>query len=395
MSENHAPVIASEAKQSSMQEDDTISVLDILEVLAENARLLILGPLVVGLAALGLSFLITPTFTATTRIMTPQQQQSGAAAVLAQLGGLGGMAGAAAGIKNPADMYVSLIQSRTIADRNVERFKLMEKYETDSREAARNNLMGSTTVSAGKDGLITITVVDPDPKHAAAVANAYVEELTRLMGSLAVTEAQQRRLFFEKELARTKENLVRAEVALGGTGVSESLLKFNPETMGEGIVTLRAQVVAKEVQLASMRGYLTENSPDFRQARQELTALRAQLAKAGNNPPAGGNADYINRYREFKYFEVLFEQLARQYEIAKIDESREATTIQVVDAAEPPERKSKPQKAKIAILATLASGFVLLLFVFVRRAIQNAGKSPESAAKLAAVRAGFGRVLKR
>jgi tyrosine-protein kinase Etk/Wzc len=400
MNDIRTPVIASTqqgmnpAKQSSLQEDDTISVLDILEVLAENARLLVFGPLIVGLAALAWSYTITPTFTASTRIMTPQQQQSVASALLSQMGAFSGMAAAAYGYRDPADMYVSLIQSRTIADRIVERFKLMEKYETDSREAARNNLMGSTTVSAGKDGLITITVVDPDPKHAAAVANAYVEELTRLMGSLAVTEAQQRRLFFEKELARTKENLVRAEVALGGTGVSESLLKFNPETMGEGIVTLRAQVVAKEVQLASMRGYLTENSPDFRQARQELTALRAQLAKAGNNPPAGGNADYINRYREFKYFEVLFEQLARQYEVAKIDESREGKAIQVVDAAEPPERKSKPQKAKIAILYTLASGFALLLFVFVRRAIQNAGKNPESAAKLAAVRAGVVRVVK-
>jgi tyrosine-protein kinase Etk/Wzc len=317
-----------------------------------------------------------------------------ASAILSQLGAFSGMAGAAYGYRDPTDMYVSLIQSRTIADRIVERFKLMALYETDSRETARKILAGSSTVSAGKDGLISITVVDPDPRHAAAVANAYVEELTILMSSLAVTEAQQRRLFFEKELARTKENLVRAEVALGGTGVSENLLKFNPEAMGAGIATLRAQVVAKEVQLASMRGYLTESSPDFRQARQELTALRAQLAKAGTNPPAGGNADYINRYREFKYFEVLFEQITRQYEVAKIDESREGTTIQVIDAAEPPERKSNPQKAKIAILATLASGFVLLLFVFVRRAIQNTGKNPESAAKLAAVRAGFARVVK-
>ncbi|OYZ27501.1 MAG: lipopolysaccharide biosynthesis protein [Hydrogenophilales bacterium 16-64-40] len=389
MNENNSPVIASEAKQSSMPEDDEISLLDILQVVAENARLLILGPLLIGLAALGWAYTITPTFTATTRIMTPQQQQSSASAALAQLGALAGMAGAAA-----ADTYIALLKSRTLADRMIDRFKLMDVYKAQYREDARNALGGATRASAGKDGMITIEVDDHDPKRAAAMANAYVEELARLNGSLALTEAQQRRQFFERELAKAKANLVRAETALGGAGVSESVLKFNPEAMGEGIATLKAQVVAKEVQLASMRGYLTANSPDFRQAQQELAALRAQLAKAARNPPSGGNADYINRYREFKYNEVLFEQLARQYELAKIDESREGTVIQVVDTAEPPERKSKPKKAQIAMLATLASGIVLLLFVFVRRALQNAGQDPESAAKLAAVRAGFGRALK-
>jgi len=326
--------------------------------------------------------------------MTPQQQQSGAAMALAQLGALAGAAGAVAGIKNPADMYVALIESRTIADRMLDRFKLMQVYDEEYREDARKNLAENAKITAGKDGLITIEVDDHDPKRAAAMANAYVEELSALNGRLALTEAQQRRLFFEKEMAKTKKNLVRAEVALGGVGVSETLLKFNPDALGEGLATLKAQVVAKEVQLSSMRGYLTENSPDFRQAQQELAALRAQLAKAAHNPPAGGNAEYTNRYRDFKYHEVLFEQLAKQYELARIDESREGTVIQVVDVAEPPERKSKPKKALIAILATLASGFVLVLFVFFRRSLQNVDQDPELAAKLAAVRAGFGRVLK-
>lgn len=385
MNENHTPVL------TDLPEDDEISLLDLLQTLAENARLLIFGPLIVGLGALGLAFLITPTFTATTRIMTPQQQQSGAAAALAQLGAL---AGAAAGIKNPGEMYVGLLKSRSVADHLLDRFKLMDVYEAKYREDARKRLANTSQISAGKDGLITIEVDDHDPKRAAAMANAYVDELSALNGRLALTEAQQRRQFFEKELTKAKANLVRAEIALGGVGVGENVLKFNPVALGEGLATLKAQVVAKEVQLSSMRGYLTENSPDFRQAQQELAALRAQLGKIEHNRPTGGNAEYINRYRDFKYNEVLFEQLAKQYELAKIDESREGTVIQVVDAAEPPERKSKPKKALIAILATLASGFVLLLFVFVRNALQNTQHDPESTAKLAAVRAGIARVLK-
>jgi uncharacterized protein involved in exopolysaccharide biosynthesis len=391
MDENNTPVMASEAKQSSMQDDDEISLLAILQVVAENARLLIFGPLLVGLAALGGAFLITPTFTATTMIVAPLQQHSGdAAALLAQLVAMAN----AAGIKNPADLYVGLLKSRTIADRIIDRFKLMDVYAARYREDARNVLERNSSISAGKDGLITIKVGDHDPKRAAAIANAYVEELSSLVGGLALTEAKQRRLFFEKELAIAKQNLVRAEVALAGAGTSESVLKFNHGTLIESLASLKAQIVAKEVQLSSMRAYLTANSPDFGRVQQELAALRAQLAKADQSLPVGGNADYINRYRDFKQQEALFEQIAKQYELAKIDESSEGAVIQVVDVAQPPERKSKPQKALIAIQATLASGLVLLLFVFIRRALQNAQQDPESAAKLAAIRAWFGRVLK-
>lgn len=393
ITENNSPAVASEATQPGMQ-DDEISLLDILQVVAENARLLILGPLLIGLTALGVAYIITPTFTATTKIVTPQQQQSTAAMALAQLGALSGMAGSIAGIKNPADLYIGLFKSRTLTDRMIDRFKLMNVYDTEYRDDARKNLDGKSTITSGKDGLITITVNDHDPKRAAAMANAYVEELAKLNGGLALTEAQQRRLFFEKELTKVKQNLAHAETALGGVGISESVLKFDPKALGEGLATLKAQVVAKEIQLSSMRGYLTANSPDFRQAQQELAALRAQLASAATTPSAGGNANYINRYRDFKYFEVLFDQLARQYELAKIDESREGSLIQVVDVAVPPERKSKPQKALIAIEATLASGLVLLLFVFVRRALLNASQDRESAAKLAALRASFKHALK-
>jgi len=376
-----------------LPEDDGITLLDILQTLAENARLLIFGPLFVGLVALGVTFLLPPKFEATTTILIPQQQ-SAASAALAQLGALAGMAGAAAGLKNPTDIYIGLLKSRTIADSLVERFHIMESNKLKTREDARDVLSRITRVNAGKDGLISISVIAYEPPRAAAVANAYVQELSLLTGRLAVTEAQERRQFLEKELAKAKKNLISSEVALGDAGVSERLLKFNPGAMGEGIATLKAQVAAKEVQLFSMRGYLTQNSPDFRQVQQELAALRAQLAKAAQNPPSGGNAEYINRYREFKYNEVLFEQLTRQYEMAKIDESSDGAMIQVVDVAVPPERKANLSRALVASLAALIAGFVLLQFVFVRRALRNANRSPDTAAKMAAIRAGFGRVLK-
>ncbi len=373
-------------------EDDEISLLDILQTLAENARLLIFGPILVGLIALGATFLSKPFYVAETNIMTPQQQ-SGAAAALAQLGALAGMAGAASGLKSPADMYVGLLRSRTVADRMVDRFGMMKIPGVKTREDARDILTQMTGGEVRKDGQITIKVAAGDPQLAAAMANAYVDELSSLTGRLAVTEAQKRRQFLEKQLTKTKENLVKAEIALGGVGVSEDTLKFNPAAMGQGLATLKAQIMAKELQLSSMRGVLTENSPDFRRAQQELAALRAQLGKFQNTRPTGDNAEYISRYRDFKYHEVLFEQLSKQYELAKIDESSDGATIQVVDVAVPPERKGNTAKSKIALVATLAAGFVLLVFVFIRRALKNSEQCPENATKMATIRAGFLRVL--
>lgn len=392
---SHPSVNAGSDPQSMLSDDDEISLLDILQVVADNLRLLVLGPLLAGLVALGYSFTITPTFTATTKFMPPQQQQSSAASLLAGLGALGGLAGAA-GIKNPADQYVAFLKSRSVQDALVDRFKLLDRYETKSRESARNAVGGSVQVASGKDGLITIDVSDKDPAFAAQLANAHVEELGKLLNRLAVTEAQQRRLFFEKQMVNAKDNLVKAEQALATSGINSSVLKSTGAAVA-ALAQLKGQIAAQEIKLASMRGYLTESAPDFKQAQTELFALRAQLAHAERAEPAvgGKDGDYISKLRNFKYHETLFELFTKQYEVARIDESREGAVIQVLDVAQPPERKSKPKKAQMALMATLASGFALLLFVFIRQALRGASQTPESAEKLSRLRQAWGRAVGR
>ena len=374
--------------------DDEISLLDLLQTVVDNLRLLLVGPLAVGLLALGVSFIVTPTFTAKTQFLPPQQQQSAAASMLASLGSLGGLAGAAAGIKNPSDQYLAFMKSVSVQDALIDRFKLMERYNAKARVDARTTLTGSARIASGKDGLISIEVDDKDPQFAADLANAHVEELHKLLGRLAVTEAQQRRVFFEKQLAQTKDNLVKAEQALKSTGVNSSALKSTPAAAVETVARLKAMISAQEVKLASMRGYLAESSPDFKLAMNELAAFRSQLAKAEENEPAStSTSDYVARYRDYKYHETLFELFAKQYELARVDESREGAVIQVLDVAQPPERKSKPKKALIAIIATLATGFALLLWVFVRQALRNASNTPETAEKLQTLRTGWRRSL--
>ena len=261
-------------------------------------------------------------------------------------------------------------------------FLCLTGNETLFQQAAQM-LTGNTRATSGKDGLITVQIDDKDPKFAAELANAHVEELQKLLAKLAVTEAQQRLAFFEKQLSQVKEKFTEAEQALRATDVSSSVLKSNPTSALAAVAGLKAQVTAQEVKVGAMRGYLADTAPDFKQAMTELSNLRSQLAKQEKDEPAAvaGQGDYVAKFREFKYQETLFELFARQFEMAKVDESREGAVIQVLDAAQPPERKSKPKKALIAIIATLAAGFALLLFVFIRQAMRNAKQDTESAKK--------------
>ena len=384
-----------------MQEaDDEISLLDLLQTIVDNLRLLVLGPLAVGLLALGYSFLIPPTYTAKTQFLPPQQQQSAAVSMLASLGSLGGLAGAVGGIKNPADQFLAYMKSVTLQDSLIDRFKLLERYEAKTKTDARLALTASVRSASGKDGLISVEVDDKDPQFAADLANAHVEELGKLLGKLATTEAQQRRLFFEKQLTQAKDKLIQSEIALKATGVSSSVLKSNPASAVAAVAGIQASITAQEVKLGAMRGYLAETAPDFKQAMNELTNLRAQLSKQEKDTPSiSGKAtiegDYITKYREFKYHETLFELFSKQFELAKVDEAREGAVIQVLDAAQAPERKAKPKKALIAIIATLASGLALLLFVFVRQALANSGQDSESAQKMAQLKNSWRRALGR
>ncbi len=375
---------------------DEINLLDLLQVVADNLRLLVLAPLAVGLIALGITFLIRPTFTATTVFLPPQQQQSAAAVLLQSLGALGGIAGAAAGLKNPNDQYVAFLKSRHIQNKLIERFKLKERYEAEFLADARKELDGNSKITSGKDGLISVEFDDKDPVFAAQVANAYVQELGNLMERLAVTEAQQRRVFFEAQLLATKDKLTKAELALRASGVNSSALKSNPQAAVEAVARVQAEIAAQEVKVSSMRSYLAESAPSFKQAMSELTALRSQLKKleSSNNPATTDtDSDYVARFRDFKYHETLFELFAKQFELAKVDESREGAVIQVVDVALPPEVKSKPKKAIIAALTSLGTGFFILMVVFFRRFLRNAAMQTESARKLTALKIAFRRSI--
>ncbi|MBE7419320.1 MAG: lipopolysaccharide biosynthesis protein [Ideonella sp.] len=359
--------------------DEGIDLFEVLALVRQHAKLLTLGPLAAGLVALGIAFVIPPTFTATTTFLPPQQHQGGVASVLSQLGPLAGLAGAAAGVRTPADQYVALMHSVTVSDRIVDQFKLMQEYDEEFRVEARKELAKNVRITVGKkDGLITVEVDDKSPQRAAEMANQYVSELRRMTSTIAVSEAQQRRVFFEHQLQETKGRLTAAQEALRASGFDAGAIKAEPKAAAEGYARLRAEVTAAEVRLQAMRGSLADDTPEVRQQQAMLTALRGQLARLEQSSDVNAGPDYVGKYREFKYQETLFDLFARQYELARVDESREGALIQVVDVAQPPERKSRPKRGLVAVVTTLATAVVLLAGLLMRDSWRRGRQARES-----------------
>lgn len=363
-----------------------IGLIDVAIVMVEHIRLLVLVPVLVSVLAFAGSFVITPTFTAKTVLLPPQQQQNSAAMAMQSLGALAGLAGIAP-LKSPVDLYVSLMQSVTVSNRIIDAYNLMDVYSAKTRQDAIDALTARVRVSTGKkDGLVTVEVDDVDPKRAASIANEYVDQLRWLTNQLAMTEAQQRRAFFERQLKETRQKLAEAQNDLQGSGIDEGALRAEPKAAADAYAYIKAQVTAAEVRLRSMRSHLTEEAPEFRALQANLAALRIELAKAEAADARAATGGYIDKYRLFKYQENLFELFAKQFELAKLDESREGALVQVVDVASPPERKSRPKRALIAALSGLAAGSLLLTFVFVRHALRSRAHVDGVSAKLTRLR---------
>jgi capsule polysaccharide export protein KpsE/RkpR len=270
-------------------------------------------------------------------------------------------------VANSVDQYIALMQSVTASDRLIDQFKLMDVYSAKYRVDARKELAQNVRITAGKkDGLITVEVDDASPQRAADIANRYVEELRRLTGTLAVTEAQQRRVFFERQLQQSRDRLVMAQQALQASGFNAGALKAEPKAAAEAYAKLKAETTAAEVRLQTLRGSLADGAPEVRQQEATMAALRRQLAHAEQATDIAGAPDYVGKYREFKYQETLFELYARQFELARVDESREGALIQVVDPAAAPEKRSRPKRMMVALTATLITVFLLVAYILVR-----------------------------
>ncbi|MBV5302744.1 MAG: lipopolysaccharide biosynthesis protein [Chlorobium sp.] len=374
--------------------EDEISLLDLAITLAKHKKLILGAPLLAAVVAAVFTLFSPNIYTADTQIMPPQQQSS-ASAMLSQLGALSGMAGG--GIKNPNDVYIAMLKSRTLQDNMIRRFRLQSVYQTKTPASTRGALNGATKITSGKDGLITVQVDDQNPKRAALLANGYIDALQQMTQVFAVTEASQRRLFFEKQLQQAKQTLSDAEVGLKQLQEKTGIIQLDSQAQ-QIIGTaagLKGQIAMKEVDLGAMRTFATGNNPDYIRTQQVLAGLREQLAKVETGGVTTSKVpekslEYIRKVRDLKYAETIYEMLAKQFEMAKIDEAKESSVIQVLDKAVVPEQKSKPKRSMTVLLAALATGFLAILWAFIAEALQNAKKDQESSAQLQLLRKQLG-----
>lgn len=387
-----------ESWQSSLPQDNGSRALDVLLLLAGDRRRIFIVTLIALLLGTAVAFFLKPTFTAVATILPPQQQQSSVSALVGQFSSLAALGGGSNLLKNPADMYVGMIMSRTAADRLINRFHLQDLYKAKTMEEARKAFKSHINVEAAKDGLIEISVKDHDPHRASDLANGLVNELYQLTSTLAITEAAQRRLFFDKQLEEEKTDLATAEEDLKKTQERTGLIQLSgqAEAIIQSVASLRAQIVSREVELQAMRTYATDQNPDVTRLQQEIDTLQQQLntmeksqsrlqpgdiqVPTGQVPGAG--LEYARKLREVTYHTTLLTLLSKEYEGARIDEAKSAPLIQVVDAAVPPDRKSGPPRLLI-ILGSAVVGFCLACFwTFFSQTIARMRRNPESAEKL-------------
>jgi uncharacterized protein involved in exopolysaccharide biosynthesis len=308
--------------------------------------------------------------------------------------GAGGAASPLA-IRNPNDLYVGMLKSRTVADSLIARFELQKSYDKDTMSDTRKKLANNTIIASGRDGIITIEFEDRDSKRAAAIANAYVEELYKLTTSLAVTEASQRRLFFESQLKQARDQLAQAELSLRQAIDKGGLAGVDVQSRAilEPSAQLRAQIALREVQVNAIRIFATEQHPDIARLRHEISSMKRELAKLeggdGETKPAAGTSagfENLRRFKDVKFLERLTELLTQQFEAAKIDEAKDSSIVQVLDSAVEPDRKSRPKPVLITVLTALVAGFLAVILAFLREAAERARRDPEQASRLDALR---------
>lgn len=383
------------------QEEDEINLIGLLLVIAKHNRFILKLTAGAAVLAVGAALLMPNIYTAKTVIMPPQQSHSSAASMmLGQIGALGSLTGID---KSPSGLYMAMLKSRTVADAVIGRFKLLDVYEAKTFTVARKKLENVVTISAGKEGMITLEFDDNDAKRAADIANGYIDELDNLVRTLAVTEASRRRLFFEKQLKDAREHLESAELAMKDMQEKTGLIQLEGQS---GAILgaesgLRAQIAAKEIELSAMRAFATEQNPDYRRIEQMIASLRGQLAKLNRDNKAGDEemtskgkipgmaVEYIHKMRDLKYNEKLFEFVAQQLASARIDEAKDAAVIQIVDKALPPEKKSKPKRSLIVLLTTLLALFIGIIWAFFKEAAARAKENPDQAERISLLRRYF------
>jgi len=365
-----------------------------LRLLWEHRRLLARGALYGLLASTLIAFLIPVRYESSARLMPPDNQAASglasAAAAMSGVGaGLGGVASEFLGVKSTSDIFVGILSSRTLQDKLIQQFDLKKLYGVSRMEDARNNLAERTGIGVDrKSQIITITVTDHDPKRAAAMGQAYVEELNRLVAELSTSSARRERLFLEERLKAVNQDLEAAEKEFSQFSSKNTAIdiKEQGKAMVEAAATLQGQYIAAQSELEGLKQIYTDNNVRVRSVRARIAELKRQLEKLGGKGEQASESSgqqqqpdflypsirklpllgvtYADLYRRTRVQEAVFETLTKQYELAKVQEAKEIPTVKVLDMPNIPEKKSFPHRLPIIFVGAFLglAGAVGLVF---------------------------------
>ena len=334
----------------------------LIDIINQRAKVIAL-PLLALILGFGATYIVDKTYTARASLLPPAQSNAGVS-TLASLGALASFAGSS--LRAPQEQYASLMMSDTVIDRVIRKFDLQKAYDRDSLTETRIDFRKNVAVSLSKkDSIITVEVDDTVPKRAADVANELIAELKIFVDQLTLNEAKSRRIFFENQLDDTRKQLNAAEKRVQESTISEGSVKIEPRFNAENFGRLQGEISASRTRLEILRQRMIDGAPEIQAERIRLQNLESKLART-NSSAVGESSDYIQRLRDFKYQESIFEFYAKQYESARLDEAKEGPMLQVIDPALPPEKKSRPKRLFVALTAMSVTFFSILLFMLAR-----------------------------
>lgn len=366
--------------------EEEINILDYLNVVVKHRKMILWTCITTVITAVIISLLLPKIYRATATIMPPKEK-SPISDMVTGMGGLAALAGGALGIESGADLYVGILQSRTVTDAIIDRFSLIEVYNQEHKEKARKKLKSNVSIGNSKEDIVSITVDDKDPKRVAAMANAYVEELDRLNKRFGITEAGRKRIFLEKRLKEAIANLSRAEENLKEFQKEQRIVVLDEQArvVVEAAGTIQGEIAATEAELGILMEYSTDESLEVINLKSKIRELKKQLAKiekgkvsSKTNPSEKGTDLYkpftempdvglklFRLKREVKIQEMIFELLTQQHEMAKIEEAKDSTTIQILDEAVVPQEKTKPRRSLIVALSGAVALMVSIFLSFI------------------------------
>jgi uncharacterized protein involved in exopolysaccharide biosynthesis len=359
--------------------EEEISLLELLQVVARRKMVIIKFCSAAIVLSLCYVLVLNNIYTASAKILPPQKDSgSGLSALLSQAGGLASLAAGGMGLGGTSDLFMGILKSRSVADAVIKKLDLQKEFKAKTIDDARKKLLKVVVFKSGKDGIISIDADNKDPKKAALIANAFVEELGRRSVQLNLSKAGSERMFLEKRLEVVKLDLRNAENEMKAFQEKYKTIKADSQATAaiEGIARLKVEIISKEVQLASLRNSMTDESNEVKTIQAALTRLKNQLGSMtgsggmdiipsmGNVPAIG--VEYVRKLRELKIQEAIFEQLTKQFEVAKISEAKDSSTLQVLDEAVVPLKKSRPHRLLIVLLSTVTAFFVSIGAVFIQ-----------------------------